>query len=45
METTLVLAMIVARFRVRVDASAEVEPEALVTLRPVNGLPCTVSER
>lgn len=45
METTLVLAMIVQQFRVRVDAHAEVEPEALVTLRPVNGLPCTVSER
>ena len=45
METTLVLAMIVQRFRVRVEAHAAVEPEALVTLRPVNGLPCTVSER
>jgi enediyne biosynthesis protein E7 len=45
MEATLVLAMIVQRFRVTVAAGAEVEPEALVTLRPVNGLPCTVGER
>lgn len=45
METTLVLAMLVQQFRVRVDASADVEPEALVTLRPRNGLPCTVSRR
>lgn len=45
MEATLVLAMIVQRFRVRVAADAEIEPEALVTLRPVNGLPCRIDER
>ena len=45
MEATLVLAMIVQRFRVTVATDAVIEPEALVTLRPVNGLPCTVSER
>jgi cytochrome P450 len=45
MEATLVLAMIVQRFRVTVATDAVIEPEALVTLRPVNGLPCTVVER
>lgn len=45
METTLVLAMIVQLFRVAVADGAEVEPEALVTLRPANGLPCRVIER
>lgn len=42
MEATLVLAMIVQVSRIAVAAGAEVEPEALVTLRPAGGLPCKV---
>jgi enediyne biosynthesis protein E7 len=38
MEMHLVLAMIVRRFTLALMDDAEVEPEALVTLRPKGGL-------
>lgn len=45
MEATLVLAMIVQQFQVAVADDAAIDPQALVTLRPANGLPCRVIQR
>ncbi len=45
MEARLVLAMIVARYRVRLVPGTNVTPEPLVTLRIKNGLPMTVERR
>ncbi len=41
-ETQLVLATILQRYRLRVPRRHKVEPEALVTLRPRGGLPMTL---
>lgn len=45
LEATLVLATLVSRLRLRLRAGTEVEPEALVTLRPRGGMPMTVQRR
>ncbi|HSH44586.1 MAG TPA: cytochrome P450, partial [Longimicrobiales bacterium] len=42
METHLVLQLLLQRWEIRVDPSVPVEPEALVTLRPRNGLHVSV---
>lgn len=42
LETHLVLATILQRYRLRLVAGHPVEPEALVTLRPRHGLPMTI---
>jgi cytochrome P450 len=44
METRLVLATIAARWRLRLQPGARIEPEALITLAPRGGLPM-ISER
>ncbi len=44
-ETQLVLATIMQRFELRLEAGRPVEPEALVTLRPRYGLPMFVERR
>ena len=45
METQLVLATIAQRYRLRMVPGHQVEPQALLTLRPRGGLPMTLYER
>lgn len=39
MEATLIIAMLVQRFRLELEEGAEVSAEATVTLRPRHGIP------
>ncbi len=45
METTLVLATLVQRFRLELPPGARVEPEPVITLRPRGGMPMTLHRR
>jgi cytochrome P450 len=45
MEAQLVLATIAQRYRLRLVPNHQVEPQALLTLRPRNGLPMTILKR
>lgn len=44
-ETVIVLASITERFRCRLEPGTVVEPQALVTLRPRNGMPMYIESR
>jgi cytochrome P450 len=44
-EGTLIAAMLVQRFRLELDAEAQIVPSATVTLRPRGGLPMLVTAR
>jgi cytochrome P450 len=45
MEGVLILATLAQRWRFRLEAGTRVEPEALITLRPRNGLPMRAQRR
>ena len=45
MEGVLILATLAQRWRFRVEAGTRVDPEALITLRPRNGLPMRAQRR
>lgn len=45
LETQLILAQLVPRFRMRVVPGHPIEPEAKVTLKPRHGIPVTLSRR